>query len=704
MVPPELAEERARLAVVRAALAGMLATARMRVATGEDVAGDRYTAETLGRTLKTHAKELAEDPDGPLYFGRLWFGTAPAAGEHQGQCYYLGRRQVTDESGHPLVIDWRAPLSRTFYRASVREPLGVRERRRYGWTGSQPAELSGFEDERFEAGATAQNPSLLVAAEIERPRVGPMRDIVATIQPEQDELVRLDLDRTVCVQGGPGSGKTAVGLHRAAYLLYAHRRRLRRDGVLVVGPNPAFLRYIAAVLPALGEVEVEQRTLAELLGAHPVTSVDSEAAALVKHDPRMATVLRRAVWDRVREPTEPLVVPDGSYRWRLPVESLRRLVDAVRREDLPYGIARERLRARVVDRLQRQAESRAETPSAAWLRRTARCRPVATFVDTVWPVIRPEELLTQLLDGPATLARAADGILDPTEQTAIIRSPTAPGGGGRSSRSTSGRTTRGAHWSEADLVLLDEIAGLLDHPSGYGHIVVDEAQDLSPMQCRAIARRCRHGSLTVLGDLAQGTTGWAASDWRQQLAYLGRPDATVMPLTAGFRVPAAILDLANRLLPELGAEVPVTRSVRTDGELRIRAATDLVAATATAVRTALVRDGSVAVIATDRRLASLAAALADAGITATEVAEEVDGVRVTLLPTTLAKGLEYDHVVVVEPAEIVEAEPRGLHRLYVVLTRAVSRLDVLHHRPLPAALVPPAGWNDDGSGQVDPGR
>ncbi|GAB3974855.1 hypothetical protein GCM10027615_41160 [Plantactinospora veratri] len=355
-----LAEEQARLAAVRAALARMLTTARVRVATGATVAGDRYTAETLGRMLKSHLKELTEEPDGPVYFGRLWFGDSAAAGEHRGECYYLGRRHVPDESGQPLVIDWRAPVSRAFYRASAREPLGVRERRRYGWTNRQPAELTGYEDERLErAGAggwpgaePGAGPSRLLTAEIERPRVGPMRDIVATIQPDQDDLVRADLDRSVCVQGGPGTGKTAVGLHRAAYLLYTHRQRLRRGGVLVVGPNVAFLRYISAVLPALGEVDVEQCTLAELLPEHPVTAVDSAETAALKHDPRMVTVLRRALYDRIVEPTEPLVVPDGSYRWRLPVAWLRRTVQDVRAEEPPYAIGRERLRARIVGLLQ----------------------------------------------------------------------------------------------------------------------------------------------------------------------------------------------------------------------------------------------------------------------------------------------------------------------------------------------------------------
>ncbi|GAB3974858.1 hypothetical protein GCM10027615_41170 [Plantactinospora veratri] len=218
---------------------------------------------------------------------------------------------------------------------------------------------------------------------------------------------------------------------------------------------------------------------------------------------------------------------------------------------------------------------------------------------------------------------------------------------------------------------------------------MDEAQDLSPLECRVIARRSRHGSLTVLGDLAQGTTPWAASDWRDQLAYLGQPDAAVVPLTAGFRVPAAVLGLANRLLPGLNVAVARTRSVRTDGEVRVRATGDLPAATAAAVRAALARPGSVAVVAADAALPGLAGALRSAGIAVGRADAPDQDARVTLLPATLAKGLEYDHVIVVEPAEIVEAEPRGPHRLYVVLTRAVSRLDVLHHRPLPAELADP---------------
>ncbi|NBE79505.1 HelD family protein [Micromonospora rubida] len=675
-VDRELAREQAHLAATRAALARMRDTARHRVATGADVAGDRWTAETLGRMLRTHAKELAEEPDAPPYFGRLRFGVAAEAGEHAGQRYHLGRRHITDEAGHPLVIDWRAPVSRTFYRATARDHLGVAVRRRYGWSSAPPApaRLTGFEDEHLDRGEELGGGSRLVAAEIERPRIGPMRDIVATIQPEQDELVRAGLDTSVCVQGAPGTGKTAVGLHRAAWLLYTHRRQLGRTGVLVIGPNPAFLRYVSAVLPALGEVDVDQRTLEDLLARHPIaaTVVDDDAAAAVKHDIRMAAVLDRALYGRLRVPAEALTVPDGSYRWRLPAGAVAGLVAEIRRESPPYGIGRERLRSRVVGLLQRQAERRVELSGVAWARRVGRCAPVRDLLDRAWPAVRPEELLARLLGDPDALAEAADGTLTADEQNAV--------------RWTRPRGARTARWSVADLVLLDEVAGLIEHPPGYGHVIVDEAQDLSPMQCRALARRSVHGSLTVLGDLAQGTTPWAARSWPDQLTHLGRPTARVVPLTAGFRVPGAVLAPANRLLGTLGVDVPPTRSVRADGHLRVHHADDLDAGVLDAVREALGYAGSVAVIGVDAAVTRLAGPLRAAGVPAAGVDEVDPSARVTLLPVTLAKGLEYDHVVLVEPADIVAAEARGPHRLYVALTRAVSRLDIVHHRPLPAAL------------------
>ncbi|NUR00980.1 MAG: AAA family ATPase [Streptomyces sp.] len=665
--PPALREsllrERAHHDRCRRALAAMVDGAQEQVVTGEDVSASGADAEVLGYRLRSRAKEMRELPEGPLFFGRL--DTAE-------QSLHIGRLRISEDiAAPPLVVDWRAPVSRAFYQASAGDPQGVAVRRRFGWApGSRgdSADLTGLEDEHLDRGESRA--SDIVAREIERPRVGPMRDIAATIQPEQDDLVRGDLGVSVCVQGAPGTGKTAVGLHRAAYLLYTHPQRMKRGGLLILGPNRTFLSYISQVLPALGETGVRQSTLQEEIAAHPVRGTDSERAAVVKHDARMAQVLRRALYAHVSgDGVEPLSVDDGSYRWRVGAGELVRIVEGVLAEEPPYGIGRERVRMRVVRSIQLQAERRAGPQSNAWVQRISRARAVGAYVDAVWPRVRPEEVVAQLFVDARMLAAAADGLLDDDEQRALMwaRPP---------------RSWKSARWSAADLVLLDEVAGLVGHPEGYGHVVVDEAQDLSPMECRAIARRAPFGSLTVLGDLAQGTTPWAARSWDTVLRHLGKPDAAVVPLTTGFRVPRAVVTLANRLLERLDVDVPAGRSLRRDGELRVReAGADLPGAVVDAVRDALGHEGSVGVVAAEADVERVAQALGAAGIRAAGPDEL--GARVTVVPAALVKGLEYDHVVAVEPAAIAEAEARGLHRLYVVLTRAVSRLEVVHGRPLP---------------------
>jgi DNA helicase IV len=325
----------------------MLDGAEEQVVIGEDVSASGADAEVLGRQLRGQARDLRELPEGPLFFGKLDF--APGGGEHAGQKYHIGRLRITEHpAAPPLVVDWRAPVSRAFYQASAREPQGVAVRRRFGWApGSRgdSADLTGLEDEPIGGGRPERDghqergheghpvlESRILTGEIERPRVGPMRDIAATIQPEQDHLVRGDLATSVCVQGAPGTGKTAVGLHRAAYLLYTHPQRIRRGGLLILGPNPTFLAYIAEVLPALGESGVRQSTLGDEIARHPVTALDDERAAVVKHDARMAEMLRRALYGNIGTYADPLVVPDGSYRWRVPAEKLNRIVDGARAE------------------------------------------------------------------------------------------------------------------------------------------------------------------------------------------------------------------------------------------------------------------------------------------------------------------------------------------------------------------------------------
>lgn len=305
-----LHRERAHLAASRSALRAMRADAEALNIT--DVAANWVNAQVLQGEIDARIKALADLSHTPLFFGRLDYLHTPGlelAEGAVGENFYIGRRHVHDAEGDPMVIDWRAPVSQPFYRASKKDPMDLKLRRRFGYTAG---ELTAYEDEHLTDPTEAARTSALLQSEIERPRVGPMRDIVATIQPEQDEIVRAGIGGSVCVQGAPGTGKTAVGLHRVAYLLYAHRERLARSGTLVIGPNRSFLHYIEQVLPALGELEVKQATVDDLVGHVEVRGTDEAAAATVKGDARMAEVLRRAVRSHLTMPQEPCVVVRGS--------------------------------------------------------------------------------------------------------------------------------------------------------------------------------------------------------------------------------------------------------------------------------------------------------------------------------------------------------------------------------------------------------
>ena len=588
--------------------------------------------------------------------------------------------------GTPAVIDWRAPVSRPFYRASAADPMNLARRRRFGFSGG---ELTAYEDERFPASvkgegevggdpgrsdqATATRPSRILIDEIERPRSGPMRDIVATIQPDQDDIVRAEAAQTVCVQGAPGTGKTAVGLHRVAYLLYAYREQVRRRGVVMVGPNQAFLSYIRNVLPALGELDVTQTTVGELVASVPVRGADEETAAIVKGDARMAEVLRRALWASVRTPSAAVVLPRGARRWRVAAWELEELVHELRHRGVRYGAARELLEHRIAHVILTMMEAAGEACDDRTHEAVRRSRPVRAAVDAIWPKVDPVRLVFGLLSSAEALAGAAEGVLTAGEQAAIVW-PSAPRGPGS------------ARWSAADAVLIDEARDLISRTPSLAHVVVDEAQDLSPMECRALGRRCSTGSATVLGDLAQGTTPWAAPSWLSLLTNLGKPDTGVRELSVGYRVPRQILDYASTLLAVIAPELRPASSLRADpGALdltRVPAAS-LGPALVTACRQACERPGSVAVIAADPQVPELGRALDQASLAYGTPGTDA---TLTLVPVTLAKGLEYDHVIVVEPARIAGAETRGLQRLYVALTRAVSRLTVLYSEPLPEPL------------------
>src|SRR6476469_7732389 len=272
-----------------------------------DYGVDELASQSLGRLRAERLKALQADPDAPPFFGRT------DRDEPDHESFHIGRRHVRDEVGDPVVIDWRAPIARAFYRATPADRMGVQLRRRFGF---HDGTLSSYENEHLDRGESLGLSSELLREEIERPRVGPMRDIVATIQPDQDDLVRADLDTSLCIQGAPGTGKTAVGLHRAAYLLYTYPDRLRRSGVLVVGPNAAFLHYIAQVLPSLGEGGITQSTVGDLV---PFAARGTEATevAVLKGDARMADVLRRAVLSHIAKPTDDVVPIIGTRRYRI---------------------------------------------------------------------------------------------------------------------------------------------------------------------------------------------------------------------------------------------------------------------------------------------------------------------------------------------------------------------------------------------------
>ncbi|WP_052091140.1 HelD family protein [Modestobacter caceresii] len=670
---PVLAAERDHLAQAAECLTSMRAAA---VAVA-DAGVDAWASERLGAARSERLLALAADPGVPAFFGRT-----DAAGDTDPETFHIGRRHVRDAAGDPVVIDWRAPMSRPFYQASATEPQGLLRRRRFGFA---DGELTSYEDELLADGQDDGGTGELLRQEIERPRSGPMRDIVATIQPDQDDIVRAPLAESICVQGAPGTGKTAVGLHRAAYLLYTHGDQLARTGVLVVGPNRAFLRYIEQVLPALGEVEVDQATVASLTARVTVRAQDEPAVAVLKGDPRMAEVLRRALWGGIRKPTDSVQVTLSGRKYRIGEDRLKRFVDDLRRAGtsgvdeqqlVHYAAGRERLAMGLAEYARRLKEAGGGSPTDAETRRTARSAEVRAFCDAVWPAVDAGGLVHDLFTDPERLARAARGVLTEEEQ-ALLHWPKPP------------RSVRAARWTAADAVLVDEVAGMLERTPGYGHVVVDEAQDLSPMECRAVARRLGAGSLTVLGDLAQATSPWSVADWSQTLTALGRPATAVRPLTRGYRVPGEVLDFANRLLPAIAPGLAAATAARREpGALQLRPVGTLAGPLAEVVGELAARPGSTGVVCADASVAEVVGVLTAAGLDVAPLTDDGSApARVSVVPAGLVKGLEFDHVVVVEPAAIVAAEPRGLHRLYVVLTRAVSSLVVLHHADLPGLLV-----------------
>jgi DNA helicase IV len=633
---PELADEQRyvdhaydHLERMRAAVAGAAERVEGEVA---QAAMDAWAAQRL-RTF--------EDADRGLCFGRLDF-------EALRRPLYVGRRWVHDDAQQQLVVNWQAPAARAFYTATPQDPHGVTLRRRFRTEGRRLLDISDEALDGTVVDGAAVGDFLL--EELERNRDAHMRDIVATIQADQYRLITHDPDGVLVIQGGPGTGKTAVGLHRASWLVFTLRERLQRRGVLVVGPNRTFMEYVSHVLPALGEDSVEQRAVDELVDGVTADLRDSPPVAELKADLRLAEVVRRAVALRLAaEPEELVTRLEGSFVWVREGE-VRDLVEQARDELGTGAAARERFRMSL---LRRFYEEYGRVHGAGAIRsfeEVERALRAKGYLDRVlkaaWPSVSPDRLVRSLLTSRAALAEAGDGLLEPREQKLLRR--------------------RGGGWSDGDIALLDEARTLLaTPPRAYGHVIVDEAQDLTPMQLRMIARRAPEGALTILGDVAQATGAIRYSSWDAVLPQLpGAREATIEELRHAYRVPREIMELALPLLETIAPDLAPPISYRTG------------AATPRVVR---VEEPQLLVEA------FRAAASAPDGLLAVIVPQELAAAAPTdeLVPVLTpreAKGLEFDHVVVVEPALI------DLRELYVALSRPTKTLVVVHARPLPAEL------------------
>jgi len=623
-----------------------------------------------------------------LIFGRI--------DDNHDESYHIGRLAVADEQQEPVVVDWRAPVAEPFYRATGREPMGLVLRRHFISRGQQ---LVGVEDELFDLDKlddTYQGHGALLAA-LDQNRTGELRDIVATIQGEQDEIIRDELKGLLVVQGGPGTGKTVVALHRASYLLYTHRFPLEGQGVLVIGPNRLFLRYIERVLPSLGEAGVHMVVLADLLndvfGGTAVRLTDTPGEAGVKASLSMIDVLKRAIRDRERALRSDLVIPYGVITLRFTKQQSTQLIRQARRRYRDHNAARTFVEGEFFRML---AGSHRSRPDQAVVRdRLANDAAVRSALEWMWPILKPHDLLRDLL-GSRSLLRSALKSSFPSSTCEMLYRDRGV------DHSTYG-------WSDADVPLLDEAHHLLGPRPGqkgaeevrtYGHIVVDEAQDHSPMALRMIARRSLNGSYTIVGDIAQTTSPGAASDWNDVVEHLAKSsgEPRTRELTLSYRIPGPNLRLALRVLKEAAPWLTPPTAVREKGDAP-RIVTCGGASVGDRVVELIMEEsealggGSIAVIVPESMLDEIDLCLGSAGLDygrATNSSRNATGSlhsQVALVPVGLVKGLELDGSIVVEPARIVREEPQGLRALYVALTRSTKRLVLVHSEPLPPVLA-----------------
>lgn len=664
----ELAREQAALDSSRRALSAM----RTRTATLlTELRAAGKPDPDLEATL-SHRLALLAETSRPLFFGRT---------DHlDGARYYIGRRHVEDAAGNPLVLEWRVPAATPFYRARPAEPLGLTRRRQFMIEGGA---VTSFADDLFGELARSGEQRLrggdALLAELERTRTGEMADIVATIQVEQDEVVRAPLAGVLAVQGGPGTGKTAIGLHRAAYLLYNHPE-LAQSGVLVVGPSRTFIRYVAQVLPSLGETAVVQVALGDLVHGVAATSDDPVPVARLKGDLRSAALIRAALGNLLRVPATDLEVDIGVRRVVVQAAEVDAIAGRIAARGGPYRAGRAALRAQLLGAIHRKlVVSAGIDVDERRLDQEARQQPgFSKVLEGRWPAVSAKGLVADLLSDRRQLAAAARDIFTDDEWTLLLR------------KRVSGKVP----WTTSDLPLVDEAEWLIaGRGRTFGHVIADEAQDLTPMQVRMLARRGPSGSFTVLGDLAQATGPFTPRSWEEATAPLPiEAGYELASLTLGYRAPATVLELASRLLPVAAPGVGATDAVRPGrtppSVLRVDPAELGETVASEAVRLSEMRYYVGCIVPDGARhevIAALRRREVHFGIA------ERDGLLqpITIVTPRGAKGLEFDAAVVVEPSAIAAGDPggAGLRLLYVCLTRPIQHLSIVHSEDLPAPLA-----------------
>ncbi len=646
---------------------------------------NRYERDVVWERVgvRLHQLELGERS---LIFGRV--DTEPTEEDPEGESFHIGRIAVADEKSNSIVVDWRAPLAETFYRATGLDPMGLRRRRHFASRGQT---LLGIDDELFGSATAAldqgqvQGHGALIAA-LEESRSGKLSDIVGTIQTEQDRIIRSPLQGVLVVQGGPGTGKTVVALHRAAYLLYSQRFPLEGQGVLVLGPNRVFLSYIEQVLPSLGEAGIQIAVLADLVPAIRSSGHDPTEVGRVKGDSRMINVIRRAVRDRQHPLRESLRIPYGLQFLVLTPEDSVDIIEQARRRSRTHNAGRRHVEQLVFERL--ASTSRSEETLEAIRERIRRDPAVIEALERMWPVLTPAELLNDLFGSRGLLRSAGSGRLKDSEWPLLFRERS--------------HVPNEVIFPADDVPLLDEALELLgprpkhleaDAVRTFGHIVVDEAQDLSPMELRMLDRRSLNGSMTIVGDIAQATGAWPHESWESVLEYLpDRRPPRRADLTIGYRVPGPIMELAAKMLVLAAPGIAPPQSIRHTGEPPLIlgvASSELEAEVVERVRYELktIGSGNIGVIVPESMAEQIDAALTRAGIEYGRATRQGLEKQVTVVPVNLVKGLELDSVLVVEPKRVLNEQIRGAQSLYVALTRSTKRLTVIHTGQLPEVLL-----------------